>query len=90
VHVQEAARRDRLGDLLADGIAPGEVSTEDPEAVVMSSWSSSTACPPTSIPAHPARGGDRPHGAALAEQELGLTAGALLRLGRLPDDGEVG
>ncbi|WP_395729727.1 TetR family transcriptional regulator C-terminal domain-containing protein [Nakamurella sp.] len=86
VHIQEAAWRDRLGALLTDGIAAGEFSTADPEVVVMK-----ILVVLDGLSAHVNTGTiRRPEqvnlmGVALAEQELGLPAGALLPLGRLPD-----
>jgi AcrR family transcriptional regulator len=86
VHVQEAAWRDRLGDLLADGIATGEFTTDDPEAVVMM-----ILVVLDGLSAHVNTGTiRRPEkvnvmGAALAERELGLEPGILARVGGLPD-----
>jgi AcrR family transcriptional regulator len=90
VHVQEAAWRDRLGGLLADGIAAGEFTTDDPEVVVMM-----ILVVLDGLSAHVNTGTvRRPEkvnllGAEVAERELGLSAGTLTRLGRLPDDDRV-
>jgi BetI-type transcriptional repressor, C-terminal len=90
VHVQEAAWRVRLGELLADGIAAGEFSTGDPEVVVMK-----ILVVLDGLSAHVNTGTIRRAeqvsllGAELAERELGLPAGTLVRLGRLPDVGSA-
>lgn len=86
VAVQEAAWRERLGSLIADGIAAGEFTTDDPEAVVMmilvvldglsAHVNTDTIRRPEKV---------LTMDAALAERELGLQPGVLARLGVLPD-----
>lgn len=89
VHVQEAAWRERLGGLIADGVDAGEFTTDDPEVVVMK-----ILVVLDGLSAHVNTGTiRRPEqvnlmGLALAERELGLAAGTLQPAGRLPGDGE--
>ena len=82
---QETAWRDRLGGLIADGIAAGEFTTDDPEVVVMM-----ILVVLDGLSAHVNTGTiQRPERvltmhAALAERELGLAPGTLARGGALP------
>lgn len=86
VAIQEAAWRDRLGGLIADGIAAGEFVTDDPEVVVMmilvvldglaAHVNTDTIQRPEKV---------LTMDAALAERELGLETGILARVGVLPD-----
>ncbi len=85
VRRQEAAWRERLGELIADGIDAGDFVTDDPDAVVMmilvvldglsAHVNTDTIARPDTV---------LTMGAALAERELGLPPGTLQRLGALP------
>lgn len=85
VRIQEAAWRERLGGLIADGVVAGEFVTDDPEAVVMmilvvldglsAHVNTDTIRRPEKVLAL---------AAAVAERELGLAPGLLARVGQLP------